>query len=120
MARWTDARTSPQKMRLRATDLQHLGNCFESRTRPTDTSLIRGVVGEGFSNKSCCCFPAQPNEKRLSCGAELEYSQMQFYYEGRRQLQPPVRLRTDGVAEVPQLAPALEGHSPHLAPAPPG
>ena len=32
-----------------------------------------------------------PNEKRLSCAAVLWYSQMQFYYDGRRQLQPLVR-----------------------------
>ena len=48
---------------------------------------------------------AQPNESRLSCGAKLEYSQMEFYHtarrtfaglieEGRRQLQALVRLRT--------------------------
>jgi hypothetical protein len=34
-----------------------------------------------------------PNEKRLSCAAALCSSQMQFYYEGRRQLQPRVRLQ---------------------------
>ena len=34
----------------------------------------------------------------------------------RRQLQALVRLRTDGVAEVLQPAPALEGHSPQLPP----
>ena len=33
----------------------------------------------------------RPNEKRLSCAATLWYSQMQFYYDGRRQLQPLVR-----------------------------
>ena len=32
-----------------------------------------------------------PNEMRLSCAAVLWFSQLQFYYEGRRQLQPPVR-----------------------------
>src|SRR6266566_5033849 len=46
-----------------------------------------------------------PNESRLSCGATLKYSQMEFYHtarrtfaglieEGRRQLQALVRLRT--------------------------
>ena len=35
----------------------------------------------------------RPNEKRLSCAAVLWCSQTQFYYDGRRQLQPPVRLR---------------------------
>ena len=37
------------------------------------------------------CFPAQPNGVRLSCAAEGYDSQLQFYYEGRRQLQPHVR-----------------------------
>ena len=32
-----------------------------------------------------------PNEMRLSCAAQGYRSQMQFYYEGRRQLQPLVR-----------------------------
>ena len=38
---------------------------------------------------------AQPNGVRLSCAAVLWFSQLQFYYDGRRQLQPLVRLRTD-------------------------
>ena len=33
-----------------------------------------------------------PNEMRLSCAAMLWCSQMEFYYDGRRQLQPLVRL----------------------------
>jgi hypothetical protein len=32
-----------------------------------------------------------PNELRLSCAAVLCFSQLQFYYDGRRQLQPLVR-----------------------------
>src|SRR5437867_1338155 len=36
-----------------------------------------------------------PNGVRLSCAAKVCFSQMQFYYDGRRQLQPLVRLRTD-------------------------
>jgi hypothetical protein len=36
---------------------------------------------------------AQPNGWRLSCAAVLCYSQLQFYYDGRRQLQPLVRLQ---------------------------
>src|SRR5437879_689651 len=36
-----------------------------------------------------------PNGVRLSCAAVLWFSQLQFYYDGRRQLQPLVRLRTD-------------------------
>src|SRR5438552_14738624 len=38
---------------------------------------------------------APPNGVRLSCAAVVCSSQMQFYYDGRRQLQPLVRLRTD-------------------------
>ncbi len=42
---------------------------------------------------------AQPNESRLSCGAEKERSQIKDYHNepGRRQLQARVRLRTDHV-----------------------
>jgi len=36
-----------------------------------------------------------PNEKRLSCAAVLCCSQKQFYYAGRRQLQPLVRQTRD-------------------------
>jgi hypothetical protein len=36
-----------------------------------------------------------PNEKRLSCAALLCCSQKQFYYDGRRQLQPLVRQTRD-------------------------
>src|SRR6266566_9395996 len=32
-----------------------------------------------------------PNGVRLSCAAVLWFSQLQFYYDGRRQLQPLVR-----------------------------
>jgi len=36
---------------------------------------------------------APSNEVRLSCAAVSCLSQMQFYYDGRRQLQPLVRRR---------------------------
>jgi len=42
----------------------------------------------------------QPNGVRLSCAAKGCLSQMQFYYEGRRQLEPLVRLRTEIVASI--------------------
>src|SRR2546430_15219872 len=45
----------------------------------------------------------RPNGVRLSCAALLWFSQLQFYYDGRRQLQPLVRLRT----EDRRLDPAL-------------
>src|SRR5437879_1439674 len=44
---------------------------------------------------------AQPNGVRLSCAAKGCLSQMQFYYDGRRQLQPLVRLRTDNHSSDP-------------------
>ena len=47
---------------------------------------------------------AQPNGERLSCAAVLWFSQLQFYYDGRRQLQPLVRRRTD----IRRSDPALE------------
>src|SRR5712691_901416 len=40
-------------------------------------------------------FVLRPNGVRLSCAALLWFSQLQFYYDGRRQLQPLVRLRTN-------------------------
>ena len=42
-------------------------NCDGSRSRVVFTTTL------------CFCFPAQPNGARLSCGAEREYSQMEFY-----------------------------------------
>ena len=44
---------------------------------------------------------AQPNGVRLSCAAVVCFSQMQFYYDGRRQLQPLVRLRTENRSSDP-------------------
>jgi|SRR6266576_1545351 len=68
---------------------------------------------------------AQPNESRLSCGAKLEHSQMEFYHtarrtfaglieEGRRQLQAHVRLRTTIHGSGPSSTGSTEGHSPSL------
>jgi len=42
-----------------------------------------------------CTLVPPPNGVRLSCAAVVWFSQLQFYYDGRRQLQPLVRLRTD-------------------------
>ena len=44
-----------------------------------------------------------PNGVRLSCAAVLWFSQLQFYYDGRRQLQPLVRLRTENRRSDPSL-----------------
>ena len=46
---------------------------------------------------------APSNVERLSCAAVLWFSQLQFYYDGRRQLQPLVRLRTDIRSSDPAL-----------------
>jgi len=40
---------------------------------------------------------------RPSCAAVLCRSQLQFYYDGRRQLQPLVRLRADDGRSDPSL-----------------
>ncbi len=42
-----------------------------------------------------------PNEKRLSCAAVLCCSQKQFYYDGRRQLQPLVGETRDDTEQSP-------------------
>jgi len=42
----------------------------------------------------------RPNEMRLSCAAVLWFSQTQFYYDGRRQLQPLVRPRGHDYLDV--------------------
>jgi hypothetical protein len=51
-----------------------------------------------MSPKQTSCFSAQPNESRLSRAAVLLVSQMQFYYTGRRQLQPHFELAERGAA----------------------
>ena len=50
-----------------------------------------GAAHVGVHNRIGLGFPARPNEMRLSCAALVCFSQMQFYYDGRRQLQPLVR-----------------------------
>src|SRR6266498_1641428 len=64
------------------------------------------------------------NESRLSCGAKLKYSQLEFYHtagrtfaglieEGRRQLQALVRLRTIDHSLGPSPAGARRGTHRH-------
>jgi len=60
----------------------------------------------------------QPNGVRLSCAAVLWFSQLQFYYVGRRQLQPLVRLRTNRWALGSYPAPEPEEHPPVLTQGP--
>ena len=50
----------------------------------------------------------RPNGVRLSCAAVLGVSQMQFYYDGRRQLQPHVRQRSESALALnASLLPSL-------------
>src|SRR5437899_8193198 len=82
----------------------HLGSALgSSRTYPTDAGSDIETNQVGFTKRSALWWDAQPNGWRLSCGAELECSQREFYYtgcrtsseaieDGRRQLQARVRL----------------------------
>ena len=62
--------------------------------------------------------PPPPNGVRLSCAATVWFSQMQFYYDGRRQLQPLVRLRTNRWSLGSYPAPEPEKLPPVLTQAP--
>src|SRR6266568_1421525 len=84
-----------------------IGSRLQDRTEPArrmaaSTSELSSWV---FTKRLGFGRVAQPNESRLSCGAELECSQTEFYHtacktfaefigDGRRQLQALVRLRT--------------------------
>ena len=91
LAGWTDAwiaacHTVPrpdETFRVRASPAE--------RTRPTDTSHAPEPLAVVLHKDLLLRRVAQPNEMRLSCAAMLCSSQMQFYYDGRRQLQPLVR-----------------------------
>jgi len=63
---------------------------------------VRSFLGK--KRDECHESELPPNGVRLSCAAKVCFSQMQFYYNGRRQLQPLVRLRTD----IRRSDPALE------------
>src|SRR6266536_3134377 len=104
-AGWTGARTSRVSPPPCATILAPTGN------QHSETSCTGGV----FTTTLWFCFLAQPNESRLSCGAELEGSQGEFYHtasktfsgsigDGRRQLQALVRLRTTSHSSGPSLS----------------
>src|SRR5439155_25298651 len=46
---------------------------LRKRNSPDGCDNDSDAIGNGDREKrSCCCFPAQPNESRLSCGAKLE------------------------------------------------
>jgi hypothetical protein len=74
---WKHARTTPNADGLRTT----------SQLQPNSTLLEESEE--------------PPNEKRLSCAAVLCCSQKQFYYDGRRQLQPLVRQTRDDTEQSP-------------------
>src|SRR2546427_7070462 len=66
--------------------------------------FLGAVCGVVLKNSLAVFAIAQPNGARLSCAALLWFSQLQFYYDGRRQLQPLVRLRTDDRRSDPSWA----------------
>jgi hypothetical protein len=49
------------------------------RTGPTDADIAEGADQGCVHNSIVLWWTAQPNGLRLSCGAELEGSQTQFY-----------------------------------------
>src|SRR5436190_2098657 len=87
----------------------------EERPRPTDPGGAYEPPTLWFwKTGSSVTRVAQPNESRLSCGATLKYSQMEFYHtarqtfsgssgDGRRQLQALVRLRATSHSSGPAL-----------------
>src|SRR5438093_4185505 len=73
-----------------------------------------GAVHLGVQNRIGLWWDTQPNESRLSCGAKVECSQIEFYntawktfsgfvVDGRRQLQALVRLRATSHGSGPAL-----------------
>src|SRR5262245_36472191 len=55
-----------------------------NRTCPTDASLEDGADQIGVHNRIGLWWDAQPNETRLSCGAERDCSQTECYNAGPR------------------------------------
>ncbi len=81
------------------------------RTVPTDAGLDDGADHVGVHKRIRLWWDAQPNESRLSCGAKLECSQMEFYHtagrtftdlfeNGRRQLQALLGCAPQVIARV--------------------
>src|SRR6266576_1267712 len=91
---------------------EHRSIRHQTRGEWTVTASAPKRPMKGWTQAMTC--GAQPNESRLSCGAELKHSQMEFYHtarrtfagliaEGRRQLQAHVRLRTTSHSLGPSL-----------------
>ena len=75
-----------------------------TRTHPSDAAAGGKLTRWGSQQNAVAVgLDAQPNGVRLSCAAKVCLSQLQFYYDGRRQLQPLVRLRTDDRRSDPAL-----------------
>src|SRR2546427_5870482 len=63
-------------------DFQWIALSGSNRTGPTDADFDVGAVHLGVHNRIGLWWDAQPNESRLSCGAELRGSQTEFDQTG--------------------------------------
>src|SRR5712691_10423810 len=61
-------------------DFQWMALSGSNRTGPTDADFDIGTVHLGVHNRIGLWWDAQPNESRLSCGADLRCSQTEFYH----------------------------------------
>ncbi len=122
--------------RLRCDKANHRQYCHPSADDDTGAAETltqsdeqKGVKScEGQPTKNCgehrrarvhvIGLKALSNGVRLSCAALLWFSQLQFYYDGRRQLQPLVRLRTNRWSLGSYPVPEPEEHPPVLTQAP--
>ena len=106
---------------LRATGTCHEAQVRCERENPKDDTEHRASFRWSIQKES----HGLPNESRLSCGAELEGSQGEFYHtarqtfsgsigDGRRQLQAHVRLRATSHSSGPSSPGAQRGTRHHL------
>src|SRR6266550_8006551 len=100
---------------------------LEKRLESNRTSFNEEPTTRVFTKRFGLGRVAQPNGSRLSCGAKLKYSQMEFYHtarrtfaglieEGRRQLQALVRLRTTSHSLGPSFQRAPRSTRRHCPP----
>src|SRR5438445_4370353 len=112
-ADWNAARDSLQKrQRWPRRDLHYLCAWMTSELARPDAGGAEESPTLIWKTASSLTRVAQPNGVRLSCAAVLWFSQLQFYYDGRRPLQPLVRLRTEDRCLGAQPRPAPEEHQP--------
>src|SRR6266568_8669579 len=95
--------------------LTHQGPLRRSHVLSEGRARRNQLAEEIFHDDKMLLEPvALPNESRLSCGATLKYSQMEFYHtarktfsgsigDARRQLQALVRLRATSHSSGPSL-----------------